>query len=455
MRGGKGGSGGTAGYERETFATHLGFLATVVGTAIGLGNVWRFPYMVGRYGGGAFVLLYLAWVVLVGIPALVAEWSLGRRTRRGPVGAFAVAGLPGGRFLGWLLFGTVSAATAYYVNAVGWVLYHGLGEAVAGLGGGFDAGAVLPPDTGFDATSFALQGACTLAVVAGCGAVLLRGVRRGIERASSVLTPILFLGLLALVVRSLTLPGRDEGLAWLFAFEPGAVKGAVAIAALSQVVFSLALGGTFMVVYGSYLERRESVKSAAAWTAAGDTLAGLLAGLAIFPAVFAFGLEPSSGPGLIFATLPGVFEAMPGGRALGALFFLSLAGAAWLSAVAAFEVLVAGLTDHTRLDRRPATFTVVALVLTLSVPPMLNMRIFVPWDLAFGSGMQTLGALLAALTAGWALKRGALLAEIAGDAPRPTDRALVAWIRWVVPGAVLAVGVWWFLGDVLGVVGGP
>lgn len=439
---------------REVFASRLGLLATMIGTAVGLGNVWRFPYMVGRYGGAAFVLLYLGWAVLVGIPALMAEWSLGRHTRRGTVGAFHVAGLPGGRFVGWFFFVTVTAATAYYCNAIGWVVYHGIAELTVPLGGLLEGSRILPPGQGFDPTSFGLQAGATLIVVGACAAVLLRGLRRGIERASRIITPALFLSLLVLIGRSVTLPGAEEGLAWLFLkFEPGALTPGIALAALSQLVFSLALGGTFMVVYGSYLADNEPLQANAAWTVVGDTSAGLLAGLAIFPAVFALGLEASSGPGLIFDTLPRIFREIPTGWAFGALFFLALAAAAYLSAVAAFEVLVAGLTDNTTLSRRRAVWTVVAAVLLLSIPPMVNMRVFVPWDLTFGSGMQTLGALVAAVTVGWAMSRAALLQQLAGPRASVRDRLLIGWIRWVVPAAILAVGAWWLLADVLGSVG--
>lgn len=271
-----------------------------------------------------------------------------------------------------------------------------------------------------------------------------------------VITPLLFGILLLLVVRSLTLDGAGEGLAWLLLkFEPGDITGDVAMAALGQVVFSLALGGTFMVVYGSYLDDGVDLRGNAVWTVVGDTGAGLLAGLVIFPAVFAFGLEPTSGPGLIFATLPQVFASMPAGWIFGTLFFLALASAAYLSAVAALEVLVAGVTDNTGMERRRATTLVSVLVLFLALPPMINMRIFIPWDLTFGTGFQTFGALVAALTVGWSLKRSDALRQLASAEDAGLQiRLLYNWIRFVVPGAILTVGVWWFLTDVLGVVGG-
>jgi len=435
---------------RETFTSRLGMLATVIGVAVGLGNVWRFPYMVGQFGGAAFVLMYVVLAVVVGIPALMGEWALGRHTRRGSVGAFEVAGVPGGRWIGWGFFVAVSAATSYYSVAVGWVVYHGIAEVVAAGGGQLDASRILPPDEGFDPGSMVRQLTMAALVVGGCGLVLVRGLRSGIQRVSTVLTPVLFAVLLLLIVRSLTLEGASEGLRWyLLKFSWADLNGAVAMAALGQVVFSLALGGTFMLVYGSYLNAGDRLGSNAVWTVVGDTAAGLLAGLAIFPAVFALGLEPDSGPALLFSTLPGVFEAMPLGRPAGVAFYLALGAAAFLSALAALEVLVAGLTDNTRLSRGRATGVTLILVLALAVPPMTNMGVFVPWDLTFGSGFQTLGALAAALTFGWALDRSAALGELSSGSGGPPRALLYLWIRWVVPVAILGVFGWWLWTEVL------
>ena len=209
--------------DRATFGSRFGLVATMIGVAVGLGNVWRFPYMVGRFGGAPFVAFYALAVVAIGIPALMAEWTLGRHTRRGPVGAFEGASLPAGRALGWVFFLGVTAATGYYSNALGWVLYHALASVVRPLGVEIDPSAILPPGDGFSLRSFLLQCACTLAVLASCAAVLRRGLREGIERASRFIVPALLVGLLVLIVRSLTLPGAAEGLRWyLGSFDPGA-----------------------------------------------------------------------------------------------------------------------------------------------------------------------------------------------------------------------------------------
>lgn len=439
---------------RETFSSRLGLLTTMIGLAVGLGNVWRFPYLVGRFGGAAFILLYLVIAALVAVPALMGEWALGRHTRLGTLGAFERIGVPGGKYVGWFLALIVFTAVAYYTNVIGWVVYHALAEALTPFGRPLDPSRILPPDSGFSPVSMGLQITLTAIVLLAEATVVLRGVRAGIERISVIVMPILVVTLLIVIVRSVTLPGAAEGVAWLFAFDPSQITPSVVIAALGQVVFSVGLGGTLMVVYGSYLGSEANIRSDATWTVLGDTVAGLLAGLAIFPAVFALGLEPASGPGLLFATVPRIFAELPAGWVFGFLFFGGLSGAALLSGIAAYEVLVAGLTDALGWTRRKATWTVYATSMVLALPPMINLEIFIPWDLTFGSGGQTLGALIAVVTVGWVMSRATLLEQIAGDEPSFTDRALIHWLRWVVPTAVTAAAVWWLLTDVLGAVQG-
>jgi NSS family neurotransmitter:Na+ symporter len=440
---------------RETFASRFGTLMTMIGVAVGLGNIWRFPYMVGKFGGAAFVLFYILVVVAIGVPALMAEWALGRHTRRGPVGAFAAGGLPFGKQVGWFFFFVVTAATAYYTAVLGWVLYYALTALVAAVRAPIDASAILPPEAGVSGKSFVLQLACTGAVILSCAIVLQKGLRSGIEVASKIILPVLSVILLVLVVRALTLPGAMEGVRWyLLKLRFEDLNAKVMVAALGQAIFSLSLGGTFMVVYGSYLAPKESLASAAIWTTAGDTISGLVAGLAIIPAVFAFGLEPTSGPALIFSTLPKVFDALPLGWLFGFLFFAALFGAGYLSDMGAFETLVAGVTDNTRIPRRRAVWLISAAVFVFAMPPSINMQIFLPWDLIFGSGMQTLGALVAVITIGWCVHRSAALAELSSHGVRLIPMWLFYWIRFGIPSAILVVGVWWLLTSVLGTASG-
>src|SRR5215207_3175355 len=175
----------------------------MIGVAVGLGNVWRFPYMVGTFGGAAFVLFYIVVAVVIGVPALMAEYALGRHTRRGTVGAFAGGGLPLGRPIGWFFFCVVVAATGYYSAVIGWVLYYALAQGAAAFGLALDAAAILPPDHGFASKSFALQIVCTAIVIVSCSVVMVKGLRAGIERASTIIMPALFMILVVLAIRSL------------------------------------------------------------------------------------------------------------------------------------------------------------------------------------------------------------------------------------------------------------
>jgi len=437
---------------RETFSSRFGARISLIGVAVGLGNVWRFPYMVGKFGGTAFVLFYSLVAVVIGAPALMAEYTLGRHTRRGPVGAFAAAGLPFGKQAGWFFFVIVTAATGYYTAVIGWVLYYGVGQLAIGLHHPLDVAAILPPDHGFVLKSFLLQLLCTGLVIVGCALVLIKGLRSGIELASKIIMPSLFAILILLTIRSLSLPGAMEGVRWyILKFRLADLNANVMVAAIGHAIFSLSLGGTFMVVYGSYLDANENLAAPAIWTVIGDTGSALVAGLAIIPAVFALGLEPGQGPGLLFVTIPKVFAGMPAGWVFGVLFFAGLFGAAYLSDVAAFEALVAGLTDNTRITRKSAVWLAAAAVFVIAIPPTINNAIFFPWDLTFGSGMQTFGSLVAVLTVGWCMNRSAALREL-GARGEPVPMWLFYWIRFGIPLAITTVGVWWLLTSVLGIV---
>jgi NSS family neurotransmitter:Na+ symporter len=434
---------------RETFSSLFGVVMTMIGAAVGLGAFWRFPYMAGRFGGSAFVLFYLLITLFIGIPALMAEWTLGRHTSRGTLGCFEKGGFPRGKGVGFFLFAILVVACGYYSNVVGWVAFHALGQVLQAFGVKFDAGAILPPQEGFRLSPLLLQLMMTAAVVFSCGVVIVKGLRKGIEKASKWIVPLVFGFLVILIVRSVTLKGAGEGIRWfILKFRWSELTPGVMAAALGMAFFCMSLGGTFMVMYGSYLDKHTRIPGNAVLTGIGASMAGILAGLAIFPAVFSFGLEPSSGPGLIFMTLPRTFALMPAGWIFGILFFAGLFGIAYLSDVAAFEVLVGGIVDNTKIPRKKAVFIICEIVFILATPPMINNRIFIPWDLAFGSGMQALGSLLAVITAVWFIKRSEALKELAEGSDRRFPTVLYWWMRIAVPLAILLVGINWLLESV-------
>ncbi|NOR52539.1 MAG: hypothetical protein GQ536_00405 [Candidatus Aminicenantes bacterium] len=435
--------------KRETFTSNFGLLMTMIGVAVGLGAVWRFPYMVGKFGGAAFVLFYMAVVFFIGIPALMAEWTLGRHTERGTLGCYEKGGFPGGKVVGVVLIFIVFWATGYYSNAVGWVGFHAFCEIANAFGWNLDAAAILPPQEGFNLTSFLLQLMMTGFVIFTCGIILIKGLRKGIEKVSKWIVPTLFTILIILILRSVTLKGASEGVRWYIGnFRFSALTASVMAAALGMAFFSMSLGGTFMVIYGSYLNKKTNIPKNAILTGIAASTAGILAGFAIFPAVFSFGLKPDSGPGLIFSTLPKTFAMMPAGWVFGLLFFLGLFGAAYLSDVAAFEVLVGGIVDNSNVKRKKAVFLVCCIVFVLALPPMINFKIFIPWDLIFGSGMQALGSLFAVITAAWFIKRSAALKELSEGRRKPFPLFLYWWMRIFVPAAILFVGINWLLEEV-------
>ena len=431
--------------KRETFNSNFGLLMTFIGVAVGLGNIWRFPYMVGKFGGAGFVFIYLLSALLIGVPAMMAELTLGRYTRRGPLGAFHLAGFPGGKYIGYFFFFVVIVATSYYVNAVGWVGYYGIAEIGRIFGIEISATSILPPATGIDANSLVLQFIASGCVILGCSFVLVKGLRSGIERVSKIIVPILFIILITLIIRSSTLPGASEGIDWFIgSFDFNEMNANTIAAALGQAIFSLSLGGTFMVIYGSYLKKETPIPRTSIYIVIGDTLVGILAGFAIFPAVFAFGLEPGQGPGLIFSTLPSVFQQMPMGSLFGTLFFVGLFGAAFLSAVAAFEVIIGGMVDYYKWNRKKAVIRIGFSVFILAIPTMLNEWIFTLVDLVFGSGMQTLGALLSVITVVYCINRAEALKQLSAEG-KPFSLILFWWMRIVIPLAIIVVGVNWII----------
>jgi NSS family neurotransmitter:Na+ symporter len=406
-----------------------------IGVAVGLGNVWRFPYMAAAFGGGAFLLVYLALLLLFGIPALAAEFALGRMTRRGPMGAFSRIGMRGGGLIGWALFVTVLMALSYYTVVVGWVLRY-TAVSISGRIG------IIEPQSFFESVlgGFWGQFSFTAVVIALVAVVLTLGIRKGVQRVSAVGMPLLFLLLLVLIGRSLTLPGAGEGLRFYLVPDFSKIDAGVVTAALGQLFFSLGLGGTFMVTYASYIGDDVDLRKSAINVGIGETAASILAGFVIVPAAVVLGIELSSGPPFTFITAPSIFAGIAGGTIFGALFFGLLFFAAFLSDVAGFEVLVAGLVDEHGWSRRGAVLTVCSAAALLAVVPMLSLDYILKSDLFWGSTMQPLGSALALIGLAWVVGLGRALEEAnKGVEGRPVGRLWFYWIKFVVPLAIVVI----------------
>lgn len=424
---------------RPKFTTGFGVLMALIGVAVGLGNVWRFPYMAAAFGGGAFLLLYLVILGAFGIPALLAELTLGRLTRRGPVGAFTSIGMPAGKLAGWALFITIAMAASYYTVIVGWVLRYFF-ISLSGRIARIDASSFFDNLLGGFLGQF-LMTAIVLGLVA---VVLMMGIRKGVERISTVGMPLLFILLILLIGRSVTLPGAGEGLRYYLLPDFSKLDFSVASAALGQVFFSIGLGGTFMLTYASYLPDSTNLKMTGLSVGIGETLAAILAGFVIIPAAFALGLELNSGPSLTFITVPSIFAQIPAGALFATLFFGLLFFAAFLSDVAAIEVLVAGVVDELGWERNKSIMMFCGAVLLLGIVPMLSLDYILKSDLFWGSTMQPVGSVIALLALAWVVGLGKALEEVnRGNAGRPVGRLWFYWIKYVVPlgiGLILALG---------------
>lgn len=429
--------------EREQFTGRWGAAFALLGVAVGLGNVWRFPYMMGLYGGAAFLVLYLFVVAAFGIPALMAELALGRATREGPLTAFATVGMKGGKIVGVVLVLGVGMAMSYYLVVVGWILAF-LGISVGNLLGMTDN--FSSATFGWLQVNWPLQVLCAFIVAAGCAEVVGRGVKRGIERASTFFVPVFAILMVLLAIRSVTLPGAWQGIEYLLTPDWSQLTRRALLAATGQAFFSLGLGGTFFVVYGSYLRDDESLPRRALGTAAGDVAASLLAAFAVMPAVFATGLSPQSGPSLLFEVLPEACLRMPGGLVFAVLFFAGLGCVAFLSGVAAVEVLVGSLADGWGVSRRKAAWGVCMALVVIGFPATRSLDYLFLSDQIWGSTMQPIGSVMAVAALTWFLGKRRAAAQMAsanGDIPAWVG-VWYLWLRYIVPiGVIGALAAGW------------
>ena len=427
---------------RELFSSRVATVLTMIGVAVGLGNVWRFPYMMGQYGGSAFLVAYLVFVLIFAIPAITAEWSLGRHARHGPIGAMEQAFGPLGRWLGYLLVFTVLVANSYYIVIVGNVAFSAIFAVVTGF---------TPETIPIYMSSLSdgvLQAGVALLVIGAAIWVIHRGIGKGIERISKLFVPLFGIMIITLIVMALRLPGATAALTEFLKPDFSQLTPTSLFAALGQAFFSLSLGGTFYLIYGSYLRDEEDIPKAAIATGIGDAGAALLAALFIVPTVLALGLNMQAGPLLIFETLPRMFAEIPAGRVIGAAFLIGLWMMAFLSTVAAFQVIVSALTDSFRFSLGKAALIVGAVEAVLMLPSAFYPNIIGTLDLIFGSGMQMLGSGLTIIALFWGCDKAVAATQIFGGKTDGIRHLYLAWLRWVVP-VILGVMLVLYLSDSL------
>lgn len=410
--------------ERGQFGSNFGFIMAAAGSAVGLGNIWRFPYITAANGGGAFVFVYILCVVLIGAPLLFNEMSLGRFTGKNPIGAFKDTGA--NKF--WIFIGAILAVMvsffvlSYYALIAGWTV-------------GYIFKTLISDTTTFEV--FASQSGMVIGLMAVflviTVLIVLGGVSGGIEKASKILMPLLFFMVFVVIIRSVTLEGASEGIKYYLSPDFSKINGRTILAALGQAFFSMSIGWGIMITYGSYLKKGSNIISGGLWVGFMDTGVALLGGLMVFPAVFAFGIEPNQGPALVFSVLPIVFSQMPGGSIVGAIFFLLLAVAALTSAISMLEVPASFLIDEKKWNRKKAAIVTAILVFIVGLPSALsyggsefftNMSIpridggytsngwFGIMDYYFGSLFIVIVALATSVYVGWVMKIEDIKTEI-------------------------------------------
>ena len=343
------------------WASKLGFILATAGAAVGLGNLWKFPYLMGRNGGFFFLIAYLIFICILGIPVMITEMSLGRKTRHDPVQAYADIH-PNARIVG--IFGVLAAfiILSYYSVIGGWLLKYIVSYATT-----FNAPADFEAFISNGAEPVLWHFIFMLATTVIC----YKGVS-GIEKVSKFMMPMLFVLLMIIIGRSVTLPGAGEGVAFVFTPQGSSFSLGSITAALGQVFYSLSLCMGITITYGSYLGDKEDIPRSCASVAGLDTIIAVMAGIAIFPAVFSFGLEPGQGPGLIFGTLPKVFSSIKGGTFFAILFFALVLFAAVTSAIALLEVVVSFAVDSLKWTRKKATVILGVLIFLTGVPSALS-----------------------------------------------------------------------------------
>lgn len=424
--------------NNKQFSSKIGFIMASVGSAVGMGNIWMFPYRVGQYGGAVFLLLYFAFVALFGTLGLSGEFALGRLTKTGPIGAFPQAlktrGKKGGKFLGVLtLLGILGIAIGYAI-IVGWVLRF-LAGSVTGSLFAQEPHRYFEQITG-DFGSIPWHVVVVLLTVF----ALLFGVLHGIEKVSKIMMPAFFILFFILAIRVAFLPGATAGYRYLFVPQwEYLLKPMTWIMAMGQAFFSLSITGSGMVIYGSYLDKKEDIVHASVMTAILDTCAALLAAFAIIPAVFAFGINPSAGPSLMFISMPKIFAGMPLGRLFSVFFFLSVLFAGITSLINMMEACIEALQKNAKLKRYWSVLLVGAVVLLVGL--------FIENQAALGAWMDAItiyvtptGAVLGAIMIYWVYQKRYIESELNLGRKSPLPKAFFAVGRYgYVPLAILVL----------------
>ncbi len=437
--------------QRDSFGSRFGVIAAAAGSAIGLGNIWRFPYVLGENGGGIFLLIYLVLVAMVGIPVMLSEFTIGRSTQRNPYGAFLrlAPGKP------WFLVGLMGIVAAFMILAfysvvAGWTLEYLYQAFLNGFHGKSSAEINTMFDTFRGGTFRPIMWFLIFMFMTAW--IVISGIRKGIEKYTKILMPFLFVLILVLDIRALTLPGASEGLKFLFRPDFSKISTETILEALGQGFFSLSIGMGTLITYGSYINKKERLGNTALNVTLADTLIAVLAGIAIFPAVFAFGVQPDVGTGLVFKILPLIFQEMPGGYIFSIIFFLLLAIAALTSTISVLEVIVAFFSEELNITRKAATILASLAVGILGIfaagswgwfegMHVKNQNFFGILDFTTANILLPLGGFFIVIFVGWFMGSGRVKAELSnnGDIRAAYLPVFVFLVRFVAPLAIALV----------------
>lgn len=440
--------------SRDIFGSRFGALVAMAGSAVGLGNLWRFPYLVGENGGAAFIIVYILLSFLICLPIFISEFVIGRRSQENAYAAFRdLSGGSGWRWVGLFTIIVPLVVLSYYSVIGGWSIDYLLKSLTFSFTGESSRSAFSTMFMDMVSSTWA-----PLAVQTGfllvTTLIVMIGIKDGIEKFSKVMMPLLFVIVVAIAVYSLTLPGAKAGVEYLFNPDFSKITGKACAAALGQAFFSLSLGFGTIMTYASYVDKKENIMFQSAATAVSDLMFALIAGVAIMPAVFAFGISPQSGPGLVFETLPYVFGQMPAGGVVAILFFLALLVAALTSSISMLEVAVAYLVEEKNMSRTWACVIlfvicwIVGAVCSLSFGPLSHIEIgggnlFDFFDNLSSNILMTLGSLFTVLFVGWRLKKTEVYDEFTNGGTLSCNARLfgILWflIRYICPLAITVI----------------
>jgi len=437
--------------NRDGFGSQLGVIAAAAGSAVGLGNIWRFPYVAGENGGGAFLLVYVLFILIIGVPLMLSEFAVGRRSQRNALGAFKhLAPRTSWHFIGILGIAAAFFILSFYTTVSGWTLEY----LFLSIGNGFAGQNKEELNVMFEQfrTSGGLPLLWQFIFMFFTAFIVYKGIKNGIEKYTKMLMPALLLIIIVLGIRSVTLPGAGAGLVFLFKPDFAKINGNVILQALGQAFFSLSIGMGALITYGSYIRKKENLATISLSVTLTDTLVAILAGVAIFPAVFAFGIEPEAGPGLVFITLPMIFQQITGGYFFALIFFILLVIAALTSTISVLEVVVAYVSEELNFSRKQATIisalaiSVLGALCTLSQGPMPeihlgNRNLFDILEFTSANIMLPLGGLLIVIFAGWFMNRQQLFDEITNDGKHMLNTRWIFYfiIRFIAPVAIALV----------------